>query len=119
MKIIKELKKTQNETYREENMTCRRHRKRQNNRPSRAIYPPLKRHKFRRAYNHPCNNHKREKHKEPEPLQDLGYLLEKIGPLHFFDGCSPGDVVREEMSEDGLRYRDREAPEEKEARGKR
>ena len=110
------VKNKEKTTYREKNMTRRRHRKRQNNRPSRSIYPPLKWYNLRRAHNYPCNNHKREKHREPKPFQNLGYLLEKVGSLHFLHGCSPSDVVREQMGEYGLRDGDREAPKEKEAK---
>ena len=64
---------------------------------------------------HSHANCQAERKSEPEALQDLGHLEPEVGPLHFFLRRTPGDIVREEVREDGLAEGDGEAAEEEEA----
>jgi hypothetical protein len=66
------------------------------------------------------DNHRRDADEakddgDPEAFKDLGDLDEEVGALDFFLGCSPLDIVRDEMGEEGLGEMDGEATEEEEA----
>ena len=90
-------------------------RKREDDRPRGAVYPPLDRDERRAEDDHRGDEDPREEPREPEALEDLGHLLEEVGPLDFLLGRAPRHVVREQVREDRLRHRDRQAAEEEEA----
>jgi len=60
-----------------------------------------------------CRNHERE----PETFEDLGDFHPEIRALDFLLGCTPGDIVREKMGENGLGNVNGQATEENEKEG--
>lgn len=53
----------------------------------------------------------------PVPLHDPRHLSEEVALSNFFHSCRPRNVVRKHVCKDGLRQRDGQAAEEKEAGG--
>ena len=90
-------------------------RKREDDRPRGAVYPPLDRDERRAEDDHRSDEDPREEPREPEALEDLGHLLEEVGPLDFLLRRAPGDVVAEHVREERLGEVDRQAAEEEEA----
>ena len=88
---------------------------REDDSPSRSINLPFKRHQVRTEDDHAGNKDDRNEESGPEALEDLRHFLEEVGALDLFLRRGPGDVVREEMGEDGDGEVDGETAEEEEA----
>lgn len=102
-------------TYREEDMASYDDGEREDDGPRRAVYAPLEGHKRRAQDDHPRDNDPGHEPHEPEPLEDLRHLLEEVRALDLLLRRTPSDVVREEMREDRLRYRNGQPAKEEEA----
>ena len=96
-------------------MTPNRNSQRKNNRPIRPRDPPPNRYHPRRKHHHPRTHHNTRYERDPEPLDNLGHFEPKVGSFDFFFRGAPGDVVGEEVGEEGLGEVDTEAAEEEEA----
>ena len=96
-------------------MTPHHNRQRKDHRPIIVQHLPRVRHERRRQHNHRRDEDERDDEREPEAFRDLWYLEPEVRALDLFLGCTPGDVVREEVREEGLGEVDAEAAEEEEA----
>lgn len=97
-------------------MTPRHQRHRKHHRPIHTRDLPPARHRPRRAQHHHRRRRQYAYHQgQAEALEDLGDLEPEVGALDFFFGRAPGDVVGEEVGEEGLGEVDGEAAEEEEA----
>ena len=79
-------------TYREENMTSSRGRKREDYAPGAAVHSPTDRDQRSARDDYPRNYNPRNGEREPELLQDLRDFLEEVASLHLLNGSTPGDV---------------------------
>lgn len=83
-------------------MTPHRNRQRKDDRPIRARDPPPNRYRSRRKHHHPRAHHDTRNECDPEAFDDFGDFEPKVGSFDFFFGCTPDDVVGEEVGEKGL-----------------
>ena len=90
-------------------------RKREDDRPRRAVDPPLDRDERRAEDDDGGEEDPGDEPGEPAALEDHGHLLEKVGALDLLLRRTPGHVVREAVGEDRLRDGDGEPAEEEEA----
>ena len=83
-------------------MTPNRNSQRNNNRPIRPRDPPPNRYHPRRKHHHPRTHHNTRHERDPKPLDNLRHFEPKVGSFDFFFRGAPGDVVGEEVGEEGM-----------------
>ena len=102
-------------TYRKKDVRASHDGEREDDGPGGAVDAPPDGHERRAGDDHAGEEDPGEEGREPEALEDLGDLLEEVGPLDLLLRRAPGHVVREAVGEDGLGDGDREPAEEEEA----
>jgi hypothetical protein len=98
--MLRELVKLM--TYRVENVACCNGGKGEDNRPCRTVNAPLVGHERRGTDDDASKDNDTAHERHPEALQDLRDLLEEVGAFDLLQCRRPRDVVREQVSEDGL-----------------
>ena len=71
--------------------------------PARRINAPLERNEGQAEYDHRSESKEGDNVGRPETLEDGWNFLEEVGGLNFLLGCTPCDVVGEQMGENSTR----------------